>query len=54
LTEKDTRTLRRTVSENHTTTAAQVREDLNIHLEETIPQKLSHVSFTNATSTVGL
>jgi transposase len=34
LTERDPRTLRRIVSENHTTTAKQVRTELNILLED--------------------
>jgi hypothetical protein len=34
LTERDCRKLRRTVSKNHTTTAAQVRAEMNIHLED--------------------
>jgi hypothetical protein len=46
-------TLRRTVKKNQSTTAAQVTAELNIHLIF-IPQKLSDMSFTNPTSTVGL
>jgi transposase len=49
LTERGCRTLRRIVSKNHRTTAAQ----LNIHLKDRF-DKNSNVSFTNPTSTVGL
>jgi transposase len=48
LTKRDCSTLRRIVSINHRTTAAQVTAEL------IIPQKLSDLSFTNPTSTVGL
>jgi transposase len=54
LTEKYRCTLRWTVSKNHRTTAAQLRAELNIHLEDLFPQKLSDVIFTNPTSTAGL
>jgi hypothetical protein len=47
LIERDRPTLRRTASKNHRITAAQVNCIL-------FPQKLSDVSFTNPTSTVGL
>jgi hypothetical protein len=33
--ERDRRSLRRTLSKNHRTTAAQVAAELNIHLENT-------------------
>jgi hypothetical protein len=46
LAERVHRTLRRIVSENHSTGTAEVNTLL--------PQNLSDVSFTNATSTVGL
>jgi transposase len=36
LTERDRRTLKRTVSKNHRTTAAQVTTELNIHLEDPV------------------
>jgi transposase len=39
LTERDRRTLRRIDSKNHTTTAAQVTAELNIHLEDPISTK---------------
>jgi transposase len=39
LTERDRRTLRWIVSRNHTTTAAQVKAELNIHLENPISTK---------------
>jgi transposase len=52
-TERDRRILRRIVSKHHRTTAAQVREELNIHPEYPI-FTMSDVSFTNPTSTVGL
>jgi hypothetical protein len=51
LTERDRCTLRRIVSKNHRTTAAQVRAELNIHLEDPVS---TEVSFTNPTSTAGL
>jgi hypothetical protein len=44
----------RTVLKNHRTTAAQVTAELNIHLEDPVSTKLSDMSFTNPTSTVGL
>jgi hypothetical protein len=55
-TERDRRTLRRIVSKNQRTTAAHVRGQQNwiFILKTLFPQKLSDVSFTNATSTVGL
>jgi hypothetical protein len=52
-TERDHCTLR-TVLKNHRTIAAQVTAELNIHLEDLFPQKLSDVSFTNPTYMVGL
>jgi hypothetical protein len=36
LTERDHSTLGRTVSKNHRTTGAQVRAELNIHLEDPV------------------
>jgi transposase len=39
LTERDCRALRRIVSENHRTTGAQVRAELNIHLEDPVSTK---------------
>jgi predicted transcriptional regulator len=54
LTKRDRRTLRRIVSKNHRTIAAQVTAELNIHLEHIISTKTSDMSFTNPTSTVGL
>jgi hypothetical protein len=39
LTERDRRTLRTIVSENHTTTEAQVTAELNIHLEDHVSAK---------------
>jgi hypothetical protein len=45
--------LRRTVSKNHRTTAAQVTAELNIHLEDPVSIKLTDVSFTNPTATIG-
>jgi transposase len=39
LTERDRRTLRRIVSKNHTTNAAQVAAELNIHLEDPVSTK---------------
>jgi transposase len=39
LTEKDRRTLRRIFRRNHTTTAAQVTAELNIHLEVSVSTK---------------
>jgi hypothetical protein len=54
LTERDRRILRKTVSKNHRTTAAQVTIEMNFHLEDLFPQKLSDVSFTDPTSTAGL
>jgi hypothetical protein len=53
LTETDHRTLR-IVSKNHITSAPQVTEKLNIHLEDHVSSKLSNMSFTNPTSMVGL
>jgi hypothetical protein len=52
LTEKDRRILRRVVSKNHATTAA----ELNIHLEDPVSTKTARrdVSFINPTSTIGL
>jgi transposase len=54
LAEIDHRTLRRIVSKNHRTTAAQVREkETGIFTLKTLfPQKLSNVSFTNSISVV--
>jgi len=47
--------LKRTLSENHTTTAAKVTTELNIHPEDPVfTQKKSDESFTNPTSTVQL
>jgi hypothetical protein len=37
--ERDRRTLRRIVSKNHTTTAAQVTAKLNIHIEDPVSTK---------------
>jgi hypothetical protein len=58
LTERGRRALRRTVSENHRTTAAQVDRtaELNIHLEDPVSTETVRrdVSFTNPTSAVGL
>jgi hypothetical protein len=54
LTERDHCTFRRTVSKNRRITAAQVIAEQNIHLKILFPQKLSDMSFTNPTSTVGL
>jgi hypothetical protein len=54
LTERDHHTLKRIVSENHRTAAAQVTAELNIHLEDSVSKKLSDMSFTDPTSTVGL
>jgi hypothetical protein len=42
LTERDHRTLRRIVSKNHTITAAQVTEELNIHLKDPVSTKTVH------------
>jgi transposase len=39
LTERDCRTLRRIVSKNHRTTAAQVTAELNMHLEDPVSTK---------------
>jgi transposase len=39
LTERDCCTMRRIVSKNHTTTAAQVTAELNIHLEDNVSTK---------------
>jgi hypothetical protein len=39
LTERDRRTLRRTVSKNHRTTAAQVTAELNIHPKDSVSAK---------------
>jgi hypothetical protein len=41
LTERDCRTLRTIVSKNHTTTAAQVTAELNIHLGHAVAQAVS-------------
>jgi hypothetical protein len=46
--------LKRIVAKYHRTTAALVTAELNILLEDTVSTKLSYVSFTNPTSTVGL
>jgi hypothetical protein len=54
LTERDRRTMRMIPSKNHRTTAAQVRAELNIHLEDPGPTKLSDVSFTTPTFKAGL
>ena len=40
--------------EKSQTAAAQMTEELNIHIEDASPQKLSDVSFINITATVGL
>jgi hypothetical protein len=40
MTERDRRTLRKTVSKNHTTTAAQMTAELNIHLEDSASIKI--------------
>jgi predicted transcriptional regulator len=40
LTERDRRTLRRTVSKNHTTTVAEVTAELNILLEDPVSTKI--------------
>jgi predicted transcriptional regulator len=53
VTQRDHRTLVRIVSKNHST-PSQVTEELNIHLKDPFPQKLSDMSFTNPTSIVGL
>jgi hypothetical protein len=53
LNERDCRTLKRIVSINHRSTAAQVTAVLNILLED-FPQKQSDESFTNSTSMVEL
>jgi len=39
LSERDRRTLKRTVSKNHRPSAAQVTAELNIHLEDRVPPK---------------
>jgi hypothetical protein len=39
LTERDRRTLRRIISKNHRTTAAQLTAELNIHLEDCVSTK---------------
>jgi hypothetical protein len=54
LTGSDRHTLRRVVSENHRTTAAQVTAELNIRFEDPVSTKLSVMRFTNPTSTAGL
>jgi hypothetical protein len=54
LTERDRRTLRRIVSQNHRTTPAQVTAESNIYLKNLIYTKLSKVSFTYPTSMTGL
>jgi hypothetical protein len=54
LTERDCRTLRRIVSKNHRTTAAQVTAELNIYLEDPVSTKRSHASFTIPISKIGL
>jgi hypothetical protein len=52
---KDRRTLKRTVSKNHTTTAAKVTTEFNIHLADPVSTKEQpDESFTNSTSTVQL
>jgi hypothetical protein len=50
---RDHHTLRRQFQKNHST-AAQMTAELNIILKTLFPQKLSNVSFTNPTFTVGL
>jgi hypothetical protein len=56
LTERYRRIFRRIISKNHRTTAAQVTGQRNwiFMLKTLFPQKLSNVSFTYPTSTVGL
>jgi hypothetical protein len=56
LTRRDRRTLRRIVSKNHRTTAAQATWQQNwiLILKTLFLQKLSALNFTNPTSTVGL
>jgi hypothetical protein len=45
MTRRDRRVLRRTVPKNHRTTAAQVTEELNIHLEKTVSTKTVRCEF---------
>jgi len=53
--ERDRRTLKRTMSENYTTTAAKVTKELNIHPADPLfTQKKSDESVTNPTSTIKL
>jgi hypothetical protein len=47
LTERDRHTLRRIVSKNHRTTAAQMTGEQNFHLEDPVSTKLFDMSFTN-------
>jgi hypothetical protein len=54
LSERDRRTLKRIVSKNHRTAAAEVTVQLTIHLKTIFPQKQFDESFTNPTSTVKL
>jgi hypothetical protein len=54
LTESDCHVVRRIVSKNHRTTAAQMTVELNIHLEDPVSTKLFNMSFRNPTSMVGL
>jgi hypothetical protein len=54
LAERDRRTLRRTVPKNHRNTAAQVKAELNIHLEDPVYIKTVRLELHNPTSTVGL
>jgi hypothetical protein len=54
LTKIDCHTLRRIVLKNHRPSAAQVTEEPNVHLEDPVSTKLSDMSLTNPTSTVGL
>jgi hypothetical protein len=55
MTERDHHTMRSIVLKNHTTTAAQVTTQMNIHLEDPVSRKkLFNMSFTNPTSMVGL
>jgi hypothetical protein len=50
LSERDHRTLKRTVSKDHRTALAKLTAEPNIHLEDRFPQKESDESFTNTTS----
>jgi hypothetical protein len=54
LSARDHCTLKRIVTKNHRTTAANVTAELNIHLGRLFPQKQSDKSFTNPTSIVEL